>query len=269
MNTSVKILLARLSSWTMVITISFVVIFFVGFIVINTFDLNVFTERTSSFIYWFISLAAVLIICAAFLNISMNIGLIADSRVQHVKEGEKEVSGAKITLFTLGFIVLLVAGLFLGDYWTRQYEKQNLVTEADDLLTRYSASIDKIAAGLTDSNKVADVPEILKFLSNQKVKFPAVQLIVNDQFEGQQTYLILSQNTNVGALKQPHYGNPFYKCDTYDCDYLEQVFAGKADKPKFWTKDNDYKLYYPMSKGNKRFVLLFSRYERYGHSGSF
>lgn len=124
MKTSVKILLTRLSSWTMVITISIIIVFFLGYIVTNTFDLNVFTQRTSNFIYGFIGLAAALIICAAFLNISMNIGLIADSRVHNVKEGVKDVSNSKITLFVLGFIVILVAGLFLGDYWTRQYEKE-------------------------------------------------------------------------------------------------------------------------------------------------
>jgi hypothetical protein len=86
MKISNKIKLANLTTWTMVITISFIALFFIGFVVTNTFDLNVFTSRTSDFIFSFIGFSSVIVVCSAILNISLNISLIADSKAPEQKD---------------------------------------------------------------------------------------------------------------------------------------------------------------------------------------
>lgn len=107
------------------------------------------------------------------------------------------------------------------------------------------------------------------FLSNQKEKFPSVRLILSDKFDGQLAYLEITQWENNESLKQPYFGNSFYKCEIQDCDYLEKFFTGKTTETHFWTEENDYKLYFPFDKDNKKFILVFTKYERHGKVGSY
>lgn len=268
MKTANKIKLANLTTWTMVITICLIALFFVGFVTTVTFDLNVFTKRTSEFIFSFIGFSAVLVICSAILNISLNIGLIADSRTRDTKDAGQSFITKKFFFIVTGFLVALVTFLFLGDFLTRQNEKNKLVSEANNIITRYSESITKISIGLSDTSKVKDIPDILNFLSNQKEKFPSVHLITSDKFDGQLTFLQISSWENEESLKKPFYGNSFYKCEIQDCDYLEMFFTGKTIDTHFWTAKNDYKLYFPFDKNNKKFILVFAKYERQGKIGS-
>jgi NADH:ubiquinone oxidoreductase subunit 5 (subunit L)/multisubunit Na+/H+ antiporter MnhA subunit len=269
MKTTNKIKIANLTTWTMVVTICVVALFFIGFMTTQAFDLNVFTKGTSEFIFSFIGFAAVLVVCSAILNISLNIGIIADSRSQDLNDSSKSNLTMKFVTVVLGLVFALMGFLFLGDFLTRQNEKNKLTNEATDIVTRYSESINKISAGLSDSSKVKEIPNILKFLSNQKENFPSVSLITSDKFEGQRTYLEISQWENEESLKKPFYGNSFYKCEIQDCDYLNAVFNGKTASQYFWTAKDDYKLYFPFVKDKKKFILLFTKYERHGKMGSY
>ena len=268
MKTSNKIKLANLTTWTMIITISLIAIFFIGFIFTTTFDLNVFDNETSEFIFSFIGFSAVFVICSAILNISLNIGIIADSRIHEIAENQSTILGKKFFLIIGFFIFSIISFLFIGDFLTRKYYKDELVKEANDIMTRYSESINKISVGLVDTSKVNEIPEILNFLSNQKEKFPSVRLITSDKYDGQLTFLEINSWKNNDELKTPYYGNSFYKCEIEDCEYLEKVFSTNTTEPLIWTKENDYKLYFPFLKQKKKFVLVFTKYQRNGKIGS-
>lgn len=268
MKTTNKIKLVNLSTWIMVITISITAIFFIGFVIANTFDLNVFTRRTSSFISSFIGFTAVIVICSAILNISLNISLIADSKLQESKNTEKAIITAKFYWYVLGLILFMIGFLFTGDYLTRKNEKERLIAEANDIITRYKTSIDKIPTSLADTAKIKQVLDILDFLSNQKQEFPSVSLITSDKFNGQLTFLEISENSDPISLKKPFFDNSFYKCEAHDCEYLENFFTGKTNESHFWTEENEYMLYFPFSKDDKKYILLFTKYQRYGKVGS-
>jgi hypothetical protein len=268
MKTLNKIRLANLTTWTMVITISFIAIFFIGFVITNTFDLNVFTRRTSDFIFLFIGMSSVIVLCSAILNISLNIGLIADSKTQELKEIGTSFVTKKFLFYALGLTLIIILFLFLGDFLTRQNEKKKLVSEANDIISRYQSIINKIPIGLEDSSKIGEIPEILKFLSNQKEEFPSISLITSDKYNGQLTFLEITEYDNVENLNKPFYDNSFYKCQIHDCDYLNNYFTGQTTESYFWTKKNGYKLYFPFDSKRKKYILLFTKYERYGKFGS-
>jgi hypothetical protein len=268
MKTSNKIKLANLTTWTMVITISVIAVFFIGFVATVTFDLNVFADRTSDFIFSFIGFSAVLVICSAILNISLNIGLIADSQTRNAKDDGANIISKKFFLIVGALVISIVTLLFLGDYLTRKSEKDKLLNEASNLITRYKESIDKISVGLSDTSRIKDIPEILGFLSNQKENFPSVSLIVSSKFDGQLTYLEINKWDNEKSLQQPFYGNSFYKCELQDCDYLENIFTNQTTENHFWTEKNDYKLYFPFDRDDKKFILVFTKHNRYGKVGS-
>jgi hypothetical protein len=269
MKTSNKIKLANLTTWTMVITISFIALFFIGFIVSNTFDLNVFTNRTSNFILSFIGFSAVIVLCSAILNISLNISLIADDKIQNSKENGKSLISKKFLSYTIGLIVIIVSFLFLGDYLTRKNEKEQLFFEANDIIARYESSIDEISLSLSDTSKIADVPKILLFLSHQKLEFPNISIISSDRYDEQLTFLEINEYDNKEDLIKPYYNNSFYKCQAQDCDYLTQFFTGLTNEKHFWTEKNQYELYFPFDRNGKKFILLFSKYKRGGKIGSY
>ena len=268
MKTSTKIKLANWTTWTMIITISLIALFFIGFVVTNTFDLNVFTGRTSSFIFSFIGLTTVLVLCSAILNISLNISLIADSKVSDLKARETTFLTKEFLSYTMGLVVIIISMLFVGDYLTRQNEQQKLVSEANDIITRYQTSIDKIPIALADTSKIGEIPEILKFLSNQKQEFPSVSLITSAQFNGQMTFLEINEYDNQEGLSKPFFNSSYYKCQIQDCDYLNNFFTGQTMESHFRTEKNDYKLFFPFDSKGKKYLLLFTKYERHGKFGS-
>ena len=160
MKTTNKIKLANLTTWIMVITICVIALFFIGFVTTITFDLNVFTKRTSEFIFSFIGFSAVLVVCSAILNVSLNIGLIADSKTQDIKDNGSSLIKKKFAFVVVGLVISLVTLLFIGDHLTRRNEKNILVNEANDIITRYSESINKISIGLSDTSKIKEIPDI-------------------------------------------------------------------------------------------------------------
>lgn len=268
MKTSNKVKITNLTTWIMIITISLIAVFFIGYIFTTTFDLNVFDSETSEFIFSFIGFSSVLVIFSAILNISLNIGIIADSRIHEIGEDSNSFLNKKFFLIIGLFIFSIITFLFIGDYLTRRHYKQELLNEANDIMTRYSESINKISDALVDTNKVNEIPVILNFLSNQKEKFPSVRLITSDNYDGQLTFLEINSWKLNDELKTPYYGNSFYKCEIEDCEYLKKIFTGKTTQPLLWTKEDDYKLYFPFLKQKKKFVLVFTKYERNGKIGS-
>jgi hypothetical protein len=270
MKLKTKSRLANISIWVIVVTIVIIALFFFGFLISNTFDLKVFANRTSDFIWTLFGASMVIVICGAFLNISLNIGIIADSKINEISEtsAEKQSFNKRFLLFVILILVLIGGFLFLGDFLTRQNEQKKLITECEEILSRYDKTINDISKSLTDTSIIDDVPDMLSFLGNQKKEFPDIILITSDYYKDQLTFLQITSNMNKTELKKELYGLSFYACDKNDCEYLKKVFeTGKTDY-YFWSEENNYKLYYPIKKGDKTFVLLFSKFERYGKIGS-
>ncbi len=270
MKLKTKTRLANISIWVIVITIIIIALFFFGFLISNTFDLKVFANRTSDFMWTLFGASMVIVICGAFLNISLNIGIIADSRQSQIVDNQTEKSNFN-KKFLIGLILILVTiggFLFLGDFLTRQNEKNKLIIECDEILTRYDKSVDDITKALSDTFKIGEIPDILNFLGNQKQEFPSIILIAGDYYKEQLTYLQITPYTNEKDLKKELFNFSFYACNKNDCEYLKRVFEdGKSDY-YFWSEKSNYKLYYPIIKGDKRYVLLFSKFDRYGKVGS-
>lgn len=268
MNQTLKLKIANLATWIMIATVGLIILWFIGFIVSNTFSLKVFTSKTTEFFLSIIGFAFVLVACAAILNISLNISLIADSKIEESKINPTErIFNTKFFLAGGLLIIALIGFLFLGDYLTRQNEKNKLVTEAKDMIERYEQSIDELTLFIQDTATIGKVPDILKFLSNQKSEFPTVKLITSDRYKNEAVYLQVSSWTSEKALKEPWFGYSFYKCSKVDCGYLKEVFENGNTESYLWTGENDYRFYFPVDKSGTRIVLLFTKKERYGKIG--
>jgi hypothetical protein len=270
MKLQTKTRLANISIWVIVVTIVIIALFFFGFLISNTFDLKVFANRTSDFIWTLFGASMVIVICGAFLNISLNIGIIADSKANVIKNGLSDKSTFnKKFLYVVVLILIVIGGfLFLGDFLTRQNEKNKLITECEETITRYDKSITDISKALTDTALIGEIPDILKFLGEQKQEFPSIILITSDYYKEQLTYLKITPYMNKSDLKKEMFDFSFYPCDKNDCEYLKEVFETEKSDYYFWSAKNNYKLYYPITKGERKYILLFSKFDRYGKIGS-
>lgn len=270
MKLQTKTRLANISIWVIVVTMVIIALFFFGFLISNTFDLKVFANRTSDFIWTLFGASMVIVICGAFLNISLNIGIIADSKVNDIKNEPAGNSTFTKNFLYVVFLILVVIGgfLFLGDFMTRENEKNKLIAECEETISRYDQSIADISKALTDTALISEIPDILKFLGEQKQEFPSIILITSDYYKEQLTYLKITPYMNKSDLKKEMFGFSFYPCDKNDCDYLKEVFETDKSDYFFWSENNNYKLYYPITKGEKKYILLFSKFDRYGKIGS-
>ena len=153
MKLQTKTRLANISIWVIVVTMTIIALFFFGFLISNTFDLKVFANRTSDFIWILFGASMVIVICGAFLNISLNIGIIADSKVNEIRNGLTDKSTFnKRFLYSVVLTLIVIGGfLFLGDFLTRNNEKNKLIAECEETLSRYDKSIMDISVALTDT----------------------------------------------------------------------------------------------------------------------
>jgi len=253
-----------------IITVAIIVLFFFGFILTNTFDLKVFANKSADFIFTLFGASLVIVICGAFLNISLNIGIIADSKTKGMEEDSdaKKPNQKRILAITISLLILIGGFLFVGDSLTRLKEKRVLTKQCEEIILQSDSSIIQISRSLTDTSLIGDVPEILEYLANQKEEFPNIELITSETYKGQLVLLSIRTHTDKEDLKMPLYGNSLYASNQYDGDYLKSIFTSDKKEIYFWSKGDNYKLYYPIDKGGKKYVFLFSKTNRYGKMGS-
>ena len=270
MRLKTKTRIANISIWVIVITLVIITLFFFGYLISDTFNLKVFASNTTDFIWILFAASLVIVICGALLNISLNIGIIADRRTGETDDRlpDRKKFNLRILLLLLLTMAVIVAFLFFGDYRSRKREEVMIRAAASEMLDRYQKSINELAYFLEDSSRVGSIPDILNFLCNQKSEFPSIVLITSDYYNGQITYLKISEFTKPESLKLPFYNSSFHPCNENDCDYLQQIFTGDDMDTLFWSEGSRYYLYIPFDQGAVKFVLLFSDYDRYGKIGS-
>ncbi len=269
MNIETKSKLANLSMGLILTTVIIVVLFFFGYILSSAFDLKVFASRTSDFIITLSVASIVIVVCGAFLNISLNIGIIAESKMREYPEIDKGKSSNKRLWLWIMLTFITIAGLlFIGDFATRQNEKSKMLAIGEQVLKRHSRSVDDIGTSLETKTNIEEIPEILKFLSEQEKELPSVTLITAETYKMQLCLLEVNSYTQAEDMTKKLFNYSFYSSDQDDNQYLREVFESNRSTSLFISKENNYRLYYPVVKGKKKFVLLFSQYNRYGKVGS-
>lgn len=267
MKITTKLQLSKITTLIIIFTTLAILVWLVGFIISVTFKLSVFDADALVFLFAVLAGAFILILCSAILNIVINMSLIAEKNIKKLENNGSEISYKKIALF-FGLAVLTIGCfLFLGDFISKNDAKNILIQEAQDIVSRYPNSINVLKKGLSDKNYLKEIPDTLKFLSSVKKEFPYVLLITSDKFNNDTVYLYITQWSSKNDLSLPLYGHAFYECNKKDCEYLSKVFFKNSLQQYFYQADQDFNLYIPFSENGKRFVLLFSKNQRYGKIG--
>lgn len=270
MKTPTKLRLANLSTWIMLITILILIVFYIGYLINSAFALETGFTRSNHGTDFFTSLglfAFVILFCAALLNITLNISVIADSKKNEPEPASgKKVITKKVLLYFICFVTVLTSLLFLLDYSAKNRVKRIMVTEATGLVKNSQNSLIKIASSLSDTAKIKEIPKILMFFESQNNEVGNISLLTSDQYNGDLAVLeilALNDRTYIADLSKPFINNAFYKCAIEERNTLYRFFKNKSAKNPFWGGNgSDLKFYYPIESNGKEFMLLFSRYKK-------
>ena len=195
MNNNLKLKIGHFTIWLMIITITLIAFWFIGFIISVTFDLNVFQEKTSEFLFLLIFAAFAIVICSSFLNISINISLIAESKINENDINSIKIFSKKLIAIVSGIILVFITLLFAGDQYSRMNTKNSLIDESRSIVNRFSNSLNDIAISIPDTSKIGELPSILKFLSKQKSDLPNITIITSGKVNDQLVFLQISRFT--------------------------------------------------------------------------
>ncbi len=268
MKTSSKLKITKITTLVMITTILGILVWFIGYLITSTFDLNVFDNKASDLLFATFGGAFILVSCSAILNVSLNISIIAEKNLVLDESESTSINFKKILLITLAAIIIVTLFLFGGDFLSRRQIKQKFISEGDGIVSHYSETIKKIEESLLSNEDIISIPGDLQFLSKIKSEFPSVIIITSDTYNSELTFLKITQWTSEEDLLLPYYNGSFYSTSNNDFDYLYNVFSNNQFDTYLWYEDNDYNYYIPFENGEKPFVLLFSKYENYGKIGS-
>jgi hypothetical protein len=268
MNNATKLKLVKLTVTIILLTIAGILIWFFGLILTLTFDLNVFDKGSMGFMASILGGAFVLAACSALLNLVLNLSIIAEKSVTAEEKNEPSRLNYKSAIIFGGALIITAAFLFIGDHLSRDSFKKKLTSEVHDIIVRYPKSIEKIGTSIQDKKTLHEIPSILSFLSKLKHEFPSVIMITSGSINSEKAFLRITPYTHEDDMLKPAFNNSFYECGKKDCDYLEKIFSGKTNEKYFWNDNDNYFYYIPISSGDKTFILLFSKLQRYGKIGS-
>jgi hypothetical protein len=236
------------------------------FISIQVFGLKVFRENMTETFYMSILGILALMLGALIVNVMFNLTRIAQKHNQDESAGQ--TSKKLRWIFILSFPVVF-GFLFLGDYLTSRQKEKMLIGSAESIISDNAKKADKLADYAFNDSWINGTEDILDLLSKTDKHFPSVSVIVKDSIEETDVLLHFGNNyyydNDTSAPEKKRY---ILETTQEEREYLNTVFKEGNKKARFSAHDGQYELYYPYFKGNKRIVLYFSDYQRYGKLGS-
>lgn len=243
------------------------------FICITVFDLKVFRENITETFFMSVLGIFSLLGGALVLNVMSNLSKISSS-VQTTEAQKSDFKNMKWWLISLPVIFGL---LFIGNMLSTNEKERKLVASALSVIQQNPEYSHSFANYSFDKSYIKETAEALKVINKIDKFFPHALVIQRDSIQNRQVFLKFSSRDYFPAQlssKGKKTEGPLLKQDfifTTGKDeraYLTKVFNGQTDKHLFTAHKNRYELFYPVIVDNKRFVMYFSDYQRYGKIGS-
>lgn len=258
--------LVRLSNIIGIISIVLLVYWVFTFITIEVFGLKVFRENLTESFYMSILGILALMSGALIINIMFNLTRIAQKHNQDtsIRQEHKKYGW----LLVASFPVLLLI-LFGGDYLTSRKKEQLLVQSAKSIVETNSKKSQHLLNYSFEKQWIYETEEILEILSMTDDNFPHVSILVQDSIYDEPVFLGFTEyqyrhNDTIPPAKREY----IRKTTQPERDYLNSVFEEGNEDYRYSSHDGRYELFYPVYKGEKRIVIYFSEYQRYGKIGS-
>ena len=258
----------KLSNIVGTISIILLIYWVFVFISIEVFGLKVFKENMTETFYMSILGILALMLGALIINIMFNLTRIAEKHnpdnVKTSNSHNKILRWALIISFPLIFGVL-----FGGDYLTSKKKERLLIQSAKSIIDDNSEKAKLLVNYIFSEQWISKTEDILDIMSKTDENFPNVMVIVEDSIDNSKVLLGFRDfygklNDTIQPVKKAY----IIETTKTERDYLWKVFEENFEEIRFSAHDGNYELYYPYFKENKKIVLYFSDYQRYGKIGS-
>jgi hypothetical protein len=259
--------LVRLSNIIGIIAIVLLIYWVFTFITIEVFGLKVFRENLTETFYMSVLGILALMAGALIINIMFNLTRIAQ---RHNQDESTSKTGKKVGWLILASFPILLLILFGGDYLTSKKKEKLLVKSAESIIETNVKKSDHLVNYKFDEEWIIETEEMLEILSKTDDNFPYVSILVKDSIDNEPVFLGFTtyHNANLNDTIPPVKKDFIQKTTQPERDYLNNVFENGNEDYRYSSHDGRYELFYPYFKGQKRIVIYFSEYQRYGKIGS-
>lgn len=260
--------LVKLSNIVALISIVLLVYWVFVFIATNVFGFRIFRERISETFAMSVLGIIALMAGSLMINVMFNLTRIAE---RHNRDEISEMSAVSKKLglaFLLSFPIIF--GLLLGgDYLTSKKKESMLIQSAQSIIENHTPKADEILSYQFSKDWIIETRDNLDLMSKTDKNFPYVSVIVKDSIDNSDVFLgFRDYSEPVDENIQPQKRSFIFPAIKADRDYLNKVFDENYNEIKFNASEGNYELFYPYIKDNKKIVLYFSDYQRYGKLGS-
>jgi len=262
--------LVKLSNIIGIISIILLIYWVFIFISITVFELKIFRENITETFYFSVLGILALMFGALMINIMFNLTRIANKHNNDDIKGVRQTSKTLLWLFIFSFPVLF-SFLYIGDHLTAKKKEKMLIASAKSILENDLQKKDQLMDYTFDWEWIQETGEILRLYSKIDTHFPHVSVIVSDTIGHTDVYLdfgAYAHSYNIHDTIPPIKTNYIRNTTKVEREYLEKIFSGSEEQIRFSAHKGRYELFYPYIRNNKRIVLYFSDYQRYGKMGS-
>lgn len=259
--------LVRLSNIIGIIAIVLLIYWVFTYITIEVFGLKIFRENLTETFYMSVLGILALMLGALIINIMFNLTRIAQ---KHNQDELTTKTGKKVGWLLLASFPILLIILFGGDYLTAKKKERLLVSSAQSIIDVNTKKSDHLVNYEFDEEWIIETANILEILSKTDENFPHVSILVKDSIDSEAVFLgfTANYNGNLTDTIQPAKKTFITKTTQAERGYLNNVFESGKEDYRYSSHDGQYELFYPYFKGQKRIVIYFSEYQRYGKIGS-
>lgn len=259
--------LVRLSNIIGIITIVLLIYWVFTFITIEVFGLKVFRENLTETFYMSVLGILALMAGALIINIMFNLTRIAE---KHNQDDLTSKTSKKMGWLLVASFPILLLILFGGDYLTSKKKEKLLVKSADSIIETNTKKSDHLVNYEFDEKWIIETEEMLEILSKTDDNFPHVSILVKDSIDNEPVFLGFTTyyNGNITDTIPPVKKDFIRKTTQPERDYLNSVFENGNEDYRYSSHDGRYELFFPYFKEQKRIVIYFSEYQRYGKIGS-
>lgn len=258
--------LVKLSNIIGIISIILLIYWVFTFTSIQVFGLKVFRKNITETFYMSVLGILALMAGALMINIMFNLTQIAQKQQSN---NSKLLKTKKISwLFLMSFPILF---LFLlgGDYLTSQKKEKMLIKSANTIIESNQKRNNHFINYKFDEKWIVETSEILQVLSRTDRHFPYISILVKDTLKNEPVFLgFKDYYGNLQDTIQPQKKNFIRQTTQQERDYLNSVFDNNNKEYRYSHYDGKYELFYPYFQGEKKIVIYFSEYQRYGKIGS-
>lgn len=261
-------LVVKLSNIVAAVSIVLLIYWVFVFISVEVFDFRIFRENISQTFGMSVLGILALMGGSLMINVMFNLTRIAQKHNQDQIAELKGGSRKWLFLFAISFPVLF--GLLLGgDYMTSRKKENMLVSSAKAIVEANVAKADRMLNYEFSKPWLIETTDTLDLFKRTDRNFPNVSVIVKESVDGSDVFLAFQYYSEPTDKSVEPAKRSFVLAATKpDRDYLSKVFNEGYSEIRFTASDGNYELYYPYIKDDKKIVLFFSDYQRYGKFGS-